>query len=1518
MAITYFRGLINAEAIKLKTSSGSMLAVGLGPEEVELHLDSVESGKVTIACFNSPSSVTLSGDTDTIGQLDKNFASEGIFARKLKVQAAFHSHHMIPLQKEYRHALKAHMGSAARVFAGNVAFFSPVTGNRVTDASQLGPEHWVTNMLEPVRFTQSFREMVLVETESGPERNVDIVIEVGPHSALAGPIRQSLTDPVLKSISYGSCLERGKNAVFTMQTCAGLLVQKGCALDMARVNFPTGSSHCRVIPNLPSYPWNHSTRFWSESRASREHRFREHPPHELLGVRLPGTSNLSPIWRLVLKANELPWVHDHKVHCEIVYPGSGYVCMAIEAIRQLEETHGKVISGYTLRDINILKALIIPETSEGIEVQLFLEPPIEGSLVQGWRQFRIYSSPNSGDPWIQNAHGFIAANFGEAEQTLATLTTSTELNICDDEYPRSMNPKILFGSLHKVGVAHGPIFQNLNDIRTAKDRATATITVADVAATMPHRYQQQHVVHPIVLDSVFQAVYPALSPKTWKEVGASVPRSIKSLYISASISNNPGTKMRAYGHLLHHNLNGFNAEACVLETNDGKITPVIKMEDMHFQSLGGAFDSSQSEHKQLCLVNSWISSLSLNDVSALAESLKAQAPPDEVVVARDLARVTYNFVHDVLGQLTEEDISNLEWYHKRLYDWMLMLEGQAQRNELAPESSGWADTSEVSKFSLMEKVEKASVNGELAVRMGKNVLNILRKEVTPLELMLQGQLLYRFYHHVLHFTRSTLQAARVVRSIADENPRIRILEIGAGTAACTVPVLDALSSGDGQRFDQYDFTDISAGFFQASRERLSSWGDMVSFSTLDIEKDPEGQGFQPGSYDVVIAAQVLHATKDMMNTMRNVRKLLKDGGKLVLVETTRDTPEMHLIFGLLPSWWLSEEPERKLNPNMSLEAWDKYLRDTGFTGLDMDVWDCEDPEHQAMSCIMSSAVSTQQPDFEEDITILYSDSIPPSEWTEVLAEKFSRETGITPTLTSLEGFDASSKACIFLSGLQGVGQSFDESSFASIKALVTVSKSLLWVTYGSQIDCQVPENAIHLGLLRTARLEDKSKRYVSLDLDPGREPWTLESADAIVRIFQATMDRTNVTDDRDMEYAQRDSVILIPRIHADTEENDNLFAVLEDKEPEMQPFVQPGRELRMHVNTPGLLDSMIFKDNEAASLPLPDGWVEIEPRAFGLNFRDVMTAMGMMKGPQQKMGPECAGVVTRVGGQASLQHDLRVGDRVCAFAVHGNYANHARAQATSVVRIPDSISFEAGASIVITFLTAYFSLFWAGRADAGDAVLIHAAAGGVGQACVILAQWKGLEIFATVGSQEKREFLTATYGIPSDHIFSSRDSSFAGQILQTTRNRGVDIVINSLAGKLLDESWNLLAPLGRFIEIGKRDIHQNKLLEMEPFQKALSFTHVDVGKIAESNGALIQKTLQKIVNLLDQNVIQNISPIVTYPIADISRAFRTMQAGNHIGKIVLIPSPHDMVKVCDIFTTLPDTRTDPLTGNSTP
>lgn len=1559
MAVTFFRGLtnfrhLNVQASEGRSGVGGMMAVGLGPGDVEPYLQnatvSEKPGKVVIACLNSPSSVTLSGDMTAIDDLKQRFDDERIFARKLKVQAAFHSHHMLPLADAYAAALEQHMARSGRVFRDKVKFFSTVTGNAMKDANQLGPSNWVQNMTHPVQFTQALSNMILgVDAHGQPETNIDFVVELGAHGALAAPVRQVLSQPQMKhlGIVYGSCLDRGKDDVEAIQTLAGRLIQHGYPVNVARVNsddtLDGGASRLVAIPNLPSYPWNHTTSFWAEPRPSYAHRFRKHAPHPLIGTRLPIVSSQSPVWRNLVRCSDLPWLRDHVVQSQVVFPGAGYIAMAVEAIRQevADEFEDKFddIRGYRLRDLDLCKAVIVPQepvanVDEGVEMQISLDLPDERAMVRDWRRFRICAALDKTGPWEMVASGLIAVDWGHSGPSADAIDV---LALDPSSYRRKIKPRDLFKALRGNRIHHGPLFQNLSgDILLGEGDCLTTVSVTDPRPEFERRNHLGAYIHPTTLDSLLVGAYASrhASSGSLEEATSAIPKSIKSVYISSDVASDPGSKLQVHLSTRWYSKGGFAVSATAYNYQDsGEVVgPVVRIEDLQCQSVGVGQLQDKSEQEdplqvkdQLCLVTDWKRSFRLNNPEPLAQYLSRQAAAlpenqvqveEEIGLDRDLERAAYYCISDTLRQLNADDIAGLEWHHKRLYDWMLLLERQAAANELGTRSARWAASSEGSKQMLIDKVEKVSVTGALAMRIGKNLLPILRKQIAPLELMLEEQLLYTFYQNCMHFPRAAAHAGSFVRAMAEESPKLRILEIGAGTGGCTLPVLQALSGGVGNDwavplFENYTFTDISMGFFEAARQKLAAWGDSIAYTALNIEQDPAEQGFEPASYDVIIAAQVLHATKNIKKTMENVRWLLKDGGKLVLVETIRDTTYLHLIFGTLPGWWLSEESERRFNPNMPVEAWNKTLRETGFSGVEANAWDCEDCDHRALACIVSSALASSEPPslLSKTATLLY-DSVeaPPAEWTRGLVFRFSQELGVALTVEALSpAFVPDGRICIFISGAGEVQYwPFEESKFTSVQALVTRSKGLIWITSGSAVECELPENALHQGLLRTARLEDTGKRYVSLDLDPSQSPWI--QTDSIVEVFRATMFSSAMnTASMDFEYAVRNSEVLVPRIYPDASENIELMHGLAEMPPQMEPFVQAdGTSLRMVVDTPGLVDSIVFRSDPDAGLPLPAGWIEVEPHAYGLNFHDVMTVMGMLQQDVQEIGSECAGIVTRIGppNKDGKGTTLRVGDRVCGLLAHGHFANRVRVPWTWMVEIPVSMPFELAASFPLVFVTAYHSLFDAGRCEPDDKVLVHAASGGVGQACIILAKWKGIPVdnlFVTAGTPEKRAFLVAEYGLRPSNVFTSRDETFVHGVLKATGGQGVDVVVNSLSGKLLHESFRLVAPLGRFVEIGKRDIDTNKSLEMEPFQKALSFTHVDVIQLCDGKGALIQRLLREMVSLVAENVVQNVTPVTVTPLSDIVRTFRTMQTGKHIGKLVLTVGSSEAVKVSRIF-----------------
>ncbi|KAI9146702.1 Reducing polyketide synthase hmp8 [Paramyrothecium foliicola] len=368
----------------------------------------------------------------------------------------------------------------------------------------------------------------------------------------------------------------------------------------------------------------------------------------------------------------------------------------------------------------------------------------------------------------------------------------------------------------------------------------------------------------------------------------------------------------------------------------------------------------------------------------------------------------------------------------------------------------------------------------------------------------------------------------------------------------------------------------------------------------------------------------------------------------------------------------------------------------------------------------------------------------------------------------------------------------------------------------------------------------------------------------------------------DNEFREKGGFLEVPRVYKSLESDDRIRQNLEDTTM-VTSLNGDGANYRLTIRSPGLLDSLHFvrEEIEFAS-PLADNDLELDVKSTGLNFRDVMASMGLL--PTTKLGQEVSGVVLRAGGQASSF--FKPGDRVCALSVRGAHATTARCDYRVTSEIPDTMSFGEAASVPMVFTAAYHALVNLAGLKPGQSVLVHAAAGGLGQAAIQLANYLDLTIYATAGSEDKRRFITEHFGVTEEHVFNSRDASFAKGVHRVTGGRGVDCVLNSLSGELLQASWTCVASFGSFVEVGLRDVSEDFRLDMRPIRRSITFNRLDMQTIIETNPTSISEALREVFRLFSEGFLRVPSPLTQYPIGQVEQAFRTMQQGKHRGKIV--------------------------------
>jgi len=394
------------------------------------------------------------------------------------------------------------------------------------------------------------------------------------------------------------------------------------------------------------------------------------------------------------------------------------------------------------------------------------------------------------------------------------------------------------------------------------------------------------------------------------------------------------------------------------------------------------------------------------------------------------------------------------------------------------------------------------------------------------------------------------------------------------------------------------------------------------------------------------------------------------------------------------------------------------------------------------------------------------------------------------------------------------------------------------------------------GMAKTIDLEHAALGCTRIDLDP-------QSSEQEI----AALCEELLVSGSEREIAYRKGARYVARMETRAQRNSSTTLM---SFPDAESF-------RLDITRPGNVDNLILRGGSRTG-PLP-GEVEIRVNSAGLNFRDVMNAAGVYPGGPIPFGSECAGTISAVGEGVT---DFHIGDEVIAIA-SGSLGAYVTADSRAVIPKPASINFGQAATIPIAFLTAYYSLNQLARLQRGERVLIHAAAGGVGMAAVQIAQQAGAEIFATAGSLEKRAYLKS---MRVRNIYDSRSLSFADEIMKKTGGYGVDVVLNSLPGEYITRSLSILAAYGRFVEIGKTDIYQNKPMGLFPFRNNLSYFALDLERVCRERPELVRTLLFELMAMFQRGALKPL-PHNIFRIEDAANAFRYMARRKNIGKVVL-------------------------------
>ncbi|RAK74691.1 type I polyketide synthase [Aspergillus fijiensis CBS 313.89] len=560
--IAYFRGVHSEQiATLLPNTRGSMLAVNISEAGIRSYLDRVTQGEAVVACINSPTSVTVSGDTSAVAQVENLLQSDDVWCRKLKVQTAYHSPHMKVIAEQYLASIQDIQPSEL----SDASFFSSVLGSELPP-SGLGADYWVQNLLSPVRFSEAVTTLLSQSPTKFRRKGmagVNALIEIGPHSALQGPLRDivsHISNLNANAITYTSLLQREKNARVTALDAAGKLWSLGFNLDLARVNSSTRSPslHWKPLVNLPRYPFNHKRRYWHEARSTRLRRTRNCPRTDLPGLPTDDHNNVTPRWTNFISPIEVPWLMDHQIQGLVVFPGAAMLAMVLEACKQTAGPRAVSIQGYEFHDVTFSRAMVFSSSVAVVETVLQLRPHNSGTRSTGttathWMHFSIMSIAPDGTA-AEHCSGLVRALYANVpnavDSTLEALqgwdSYKHEYALIRQKAKKTQAASRLYDRLATLGLRFGPAFRNITEIHTGDGFGHGELQVHDTAARMPEGVETPIPIHPTLLDAAFQMMI--CSGTVRDDSPAMAPSLIESLYISAEIPP-VGSRMSGYSTL---------------------------------------------------------------------------------------------------------------------------------------------------------------------------------------------------------------------------------------------------------------------------------------------------------------------------------------------------------------------------------------------------------------------------------------------------------------------------------------------------------------------------------------------------------------------------------------------------------------------------------------------------------------------------------------------------------------------------------------------------------------------------------------------------------------------------------------------------------------------------------------------------------------------------------------------------------------------------------------------------------
>lgn len=1430
---------------ELTRGTGRMAVVGLSVTAAqEILVELGEEENVEIAGINSPNNVTLSGGLDSLMNIQAQLESRGIFFRLLDLDYAFHSRQMDSVKADLAERLVGLIPSCGK----EATFVSTVTGSVLSGAT-LSANYWWHNVRKPVRFADAIHKL----TELGCR----IFVEIGPHAILQRYIAECLAAANVQGRVLPTLTRQADGWDRLAETAlrTHLLVDKP-ALESY---FPVPGRRVR----LPNYPWQRE-RHWHPVTSESLRAIQRQRVHPLLGWRLP---DADASWENMLDPEGLPWLADHQVSGAIVYPGAAYAEMALAAAREWFVRGGHLV----VEQLDIVAPMVF-DGEHARSVRLVLDPR-DG-------RFRIKSRQRlSEDGWTLHAAG----------RLLEAASRITTLRIDLPAAPvKAIGQENHYRLATKLGLEYGLAFQGLQQARVGADRLEASLAVPDLMDL------QEYLLHPALLDVCFQSLVDFFADDI--EAGRGIALLPVKMGRIDFYQNEPVTRFRAA--LSRRGIRSVLADFELLNEAGVLVARVS----------GCRFRAAHLKHNDQHAVSHWqivprlqphplegtgsvipaIPDLSLALYSRLTNIETSRRQWFKEILPL-MEALILSFASEAFQQLSGEETTDWQTVLANPYGrWLTNLLNR--EGLLKQEDDRWtvvADTglptSAVLWQTLLRDAPVSLPHLALIGRIGSRLPSLLLGEVDANQLLTeqrQSPVAEGLYDNDPAYLGLRHALEGMLIRLASGWPavrRLRVLEIAAGLSELPKALVGSLPA---ERFDYVLALPDEAAKTRQEAEYQDHANIFVTiFEDADLKLVTGEHAFD--KFDVVILRHTLHRAANPSAGLAHARRWLAAGGLLLLAERYPDW-SADFLEGIDATWW-HQHPENPDIPVSSLlppPAWQQALVDTGFT-------DCETFLEPAAEGIAEGAYlllakcpperDASLPEMTPASWLLLADKAASSlagrlcsylnsrgQQVRVVNRVSADQLSDFDHVVHLLGWnDAPDRAAVTVTGL-----------LEYVQVLTAQAGKLphLWLmTRGGALTAGLPvslkPNPTQFALWGFGRvLMNECPQLACTLIDLADSP---DAPDMLARLGYELLHPDGINE-----------IVL-------SAQGRYCLVMQEDSagdEKQSAASGQPASRFHLDFHVPGQLRNLVWLPETAR--PLRNNEIEIKTQATGLNFRDVMYLMGLLPDEAVEngfagasLGLEFSGVVSRVGGRVK---NLAPGDAVMGFGA-SCFASHIVTRADAVARMPENWTFEAAATVPTVFFTVYYALKHLANLRPGERVLIHGAAGGVGIAAIQLARYLGAEIYATAGSDEKRDFVRL---LGADHVFDSRSLAFADEILAVTDGAGVDVVLNSLAGEAMRRSLDVLKPFGRFLELGKRDFFENTPIGLRPFKNNISYFGIDADQLLTGQPKLAARLFRKVMALFHEQILAPL-PYRTFVADRIVDAFRVMQQARHIGKIVV-------------------------------